>query len=371
VLALGDGRARPSFSRVFSPELRAVGTDGAAQPPAAADVIAALPVPQVDGADPAAGFLATLASLDPPQRVAALASAVASDATVPRPVAESPETRLALARAQIDVGDLSGAGGVLAELAVSDPGDWRVAWHNGLRELAAGRAPVAAGAFSLAYDELPGELAPKLALAVAAEAAGDLATADRYYRVVWISDRSYVSAAFGLARTRLAAGDRPGAIEALTSVPDTSSYHVAAQTAAVRMLVSGTSGASEDELRAAADRLSRLALDDASRQRLTVEILRAALDWTTGTPANGGGVPAGVAAGVAPGGGAHAAGGPARAPAPRPRGTAPILGCQLTERSIRFGLETSYRALARLTSDDARRIQLVDMANAVRPRTWT
>ena len=179
-------------------------------------MIAALPVPQVDGADPAAGFLANLVGLDPAQRVAALSSAIASDGTVSRPVAESPETRLALARAHIDAGDLSGAGSVLAELAVSDPADWRVAWYNGLRELAAGRAPVAAGAFSLAYDELPGELAPKLALAVAAEAAGDLATADRYYRLVWISDRSYVSAAFGLARTRLAAGDRAGAIEALT-----------------------------------------------------------------------------------------------------------------------------------------------------------
>jgi serine/threonine-protein kinase PknG len=370
VLAVSDGRARPTFSRVFSPELRAVGTDGATQPPAAADVISALPVPQVDGADPAAGFLATLASLDPPQRVAALASAVASDGTVPRPVAESPETRLALARAQIDVGDLAGAGGVLAALAVSDPGDWRVAWHNGLRELAAGRAPVAAGAFSLAYDELPGELAPKLALAVAAEAAGDLATADRYYRLVWISDRSYVSAAFGLARTRLAAGDRAGAIEALASVPDTSSYHVAAQTAAVRMLVSGAGGASEDELRAAADRLSRLTLDDASRQRLTVEILRAALDWTTAAPGNGGSAaPALAPGGVVPGSGAQTAGGRGRPPSPR--GTAPILGCQPTERSIRFGLETSYRELARLTSDDARRIQLVDMANSVRPRTWT
>jgi serine/threonine-protein kinase PknG len=378
VLAAGDGKARPTFSRVFSPELRAVGTDGAPQPPAAAQVITALPVPQVDGADPAAGFLATMASQDPAQRVAALASALASDGTVPRPVAESPETRLALARAQIDVGDLGGAGAVLAELAVSDPGDWRVAWYNGLRELASGRASVAAGAFSLAYDELPGELAPKLALALAAEAAGDLATADRYYRVVWICDRSYVSAAFGLARTRLAAGDRSGAIEALTSVPDTSSYHVAAQTAAVRMLVSGTGGASEDELRGAADRLSRLALDDASRQRLTVEILRAALDWTTGTAGNGGSASGGAAGGGAvgvrggsPGGGAHVAGGSGQALAPRPSGSAPILGCQLTERSIRFGLESSYRALARLTSDDARRIQLVDMANSVRPRTWT
>jgi len=112
-----------------------------------------------------------------------------------------------------------------------------------------------------------------------------------------------------------------------------------AQTAAVRILVSGASTVSEDDLRHASDRLSRLALDDASRQRLTVEVLRAALDWTTVPGARNGG--------------------------------APILGCELTERSLRFGLEDSYRALARLTSDDARRIQFVDMANAVRPRTWT
>src|SRR5215469_15944153 len=81
VLATGDDRPRPSYSRVFSPELRAVGTDGSASPPPAADVIAALPVPQVDGTDPAAGYLATtLASHDPAQRAAALAAAVAPDA---------------------------------------------------------------------------------------------------------------------------------------------------------------------------------------------------------------------------------------------------------------------------------------------------
>ena len=36
-----------------------------------------------------------------------------------------------------------------------------------------------------------------------------------------------------------------------------------------------------------------------------------------------------------------------------------------------FGLERSYRALARLTPDEDRRIELVDMANAIRPRTLT
>jgi Protein kinase G rubredoxin domain/Protein kinase G tetratricopeptide repeat len=40
-------------------------------------------------------------------------------------------------------------------------------------------------------------------------------------------------------------------------------------------------------------------------------------------------------------------------------------------RALRFGLERSYRALARLTPDEDRRIELVDLANAIRPRTLT
>jgi serine/threonine-protein kinase PknG len=48
-----------------------------------------------------------------------------------------------------------------------------------------------------------------------------------------------------------------------------------------------------------------------------------------------------------------------------------ILGCEPNERALRFGLERGYRALARLTSDRARRVTLIDMANAVRPKTWS
>ena len=47
-----------------------------------------------------------------------------------------------------------------------------------------------------------------------------------------------------------------------------------------------------------------------------------------------------------------------------------LLGCEFTERGLRFGLERSYRAQARLAPDRRRRIELVDAANAVRPRTW-
>ena len=98
------------------------------------------------------------------------------------------------------------------------------------------------------------------------------------------------------------------------------------------------SGATGDNLRQAGGQLGRLAVDDVRRQQLTVEILRAALDWcTSGQPVGGG----------------------------------PILGCEPNARAVRFGLERSYRALARLTPDEARRVELVDMANAIRPRTLT
>jgi serine/threonine-protein kinase PknG len=357
VLATADGTPRPAFSTVFSPELQAIGTgdDAAGGPeaaltvPRAAQIIAGMPMPQVDRADPAAGYLATFAGLDSAQRAAALSGAVSGDAAVPAEVATSAETRLALARAQLDVGDYNGAGATLADLAAEDPADWRIAWTDGLRQLAAGErghgASAARGAFSAVYDDLPGELAPKLALAFAAEAAGDAASAARYFKLVSTLDRSCISAAFGLARACLAIGDRPGAIAALAAVPETSSYHAAAQIAAVRILVS--SGMTGDDLRQASGRLGRLALDEARRQQLTVEILRAALGWAGSDPAQR----------------------PPPGQIQAPDGL--ILGCEPNERSLRFGLERGYRALARLTSDRSRRIELVDMANAVRPKTWS
>jgi serine/threonine-protein kinase PknG len=356
VLATADGVPRSAFSTVFSPELQAIGTgddatggpEAALAVPTAAEIIAGMPMPQVDRADPAAGYLATFAGLDSAQRAAALSGAVSGDAAVPAEVATSAETRLALARAQLDVGDYNGAGATLADLAAEDPADWRIAWTDGLRRLAAGEtdtdgagAAAARGAFSAVYDDLPGELAPKLALAFAAEAAGDAASAARYFKLVWTVDRSCISAAFGLARACLAIGDRPGAIAALAAVPETSSYHAAAQIAAVRILVS--SGMTGDDLHQASGRLGRLALD---------EHAASSSPWRSCAPPSAG------------------PGDSGRTPA-RTSGDGLILGCEPNERSLRFGLERGYRALARLTSDRSRRIELVDMANAVRPKTWS
>ena len=359
VLSVADGLPRPAFSGLFSPELRAIGTDLtpaspngngtgalAVMPPAAAEVIAGRPAPLADSGDPAAGYLAMLGGLEPAQQAEKLLGAITGDASVDPAVAGSQETKLALVRALIAAGDMDAAGSYLAELSAADPGDWRITWYWGLHELAGGRPDRARAAFGAVYDELPGELAPKLALAFAAEAAGDYATARRYFQLVWTIDRSYVSAGFGLARACLAAGDRAGAIGAVAAVPETSSHYAAAQISAVRLLVTGGAGQSDAELRQADLRLGRLTLDDNDprRHQLAVEILRAALDLVAAVPA----VP------------------PAR------RGGQPggerILGCEPNERALRFGLEHGYRALATLIPE--RRIELVDMANSVRPRTW-
>jgi serine/threonine-protein kinase PknG len=368
VLAVADGTPRPAASTVFSPGLQAIGTGmaegdrpmaptaaggthpaAAALGPPVAEIIGGLPIPQVDRADPAAGYLATFAGLGPGPRADALSRAVSGDPAVPSEVAASAETRLALARALLDIGEYGGAEVALAELAADDPSDWRIAWTDGLRRLAVGDAAAARAAFSAVYDHLPGEVAPKLALAFAAEAGGDVASASHYFRLVWTVDRSYVSAAFGLARTCLAAGDRPGAIAALAVVPETSTHHATAQIAAVRILVSA--GVTHDDLLEADGRLGRLALDEARRQQLTVDILRAALDW--------------VSSGQTPG--RAVSGQPASAGA---SANGLILGCEPNEHALRLGLERGYRELARLTSDRSRRIELIDMANEVRPMTW-
>ena len=69
---------------------------------------------------------------------------------------------------------------------------------------------------------MPGDLGPKLGIAAAAGASGDIATAARFYRIVAAIDPAYGSAGFGLARCCLADGDPHGAA-ALAAIPPSSS----------------------------------------------------------------------------------------------------------------------------------------------------
>src|SRR2546423_13515875 len=96
-------------------------------------------------------------------------------------------------------------------------------------------------------------------------------------------DHGFVGAAFGLARCRLAAGDRAGAVAVLDEVPDSSSQHLAAQVAAVRAGLDKASGTlAEVDLVAASMRLEKLKLDAQRRATLAIELFRTALEWLRG-----------------------------------------------------------------------------------------
>ncbi|MFB6526260.1 tetratricopeptide repeat protein [Streptomyces sp. NPDC056399] len=296
----------------------------------------ALPVPRVDTGDPNAGFLAGLAAAAPGELLAALQAAPAPSA----------ELRLRTLRAELELGDLPSAARTLAGLEERDPDDWRVVWYRGVASLVTGDHEHAALAFDAVYDAFPGEPSPKLALGICAEVLGQLDNAAEYYRLVWATDPSFVSAAFGLARVQLAAGDRIGAVRTLESVPEASIHYTAARVATVRARLRRRP-ASEPlaaDLTAAAAQVSALqgfGLDAVRREQLSTEVLGTALDWVlSGSP------------GAEPGGGAL------------------LLGSELDERGLRFGLERSYRVLARLAQRGEERIELVERANRFRPRTW-
>ncbi|MEV6170540.1 tetratricopeptide repeat protein [Streptomyces sp. NPDC051954] len=383
VVSLQTGRARPSLSTLFGPEVKVTdaelfpklegdvsrlgarvvaarrssstaaaelpsgsavnghGTPGIVKAVNTGAAALALPVPHVDPGDPNAGFLAGLIASAPGELISALAAAPA----------QSTETRLRQLRARLENGDSDTALETLASLEADHPDDWRVVWYRGVAALVTGDHEGAALSFDAIYDAFPGEPTPKLALGLCAEVLGQLDNAAEYYRLVWSTDPSYVSAAFGLARVQLATGDRRSAVRTLESIPESSIHYTAARVAAVRARLRQRTAVATDvpfleDLTAAAAQVEALeayGLDPARREQLSAEVLGSALDW----------ILSGGQGSVPP-----AAGGRV------------LLGSGLDERGLRFGLERSYRTLARLARGGEERIDLVERANRYRPRTW-
>ncbi|MGW1551639.1 tetratricopeptide repeat protein [Streptomyces sp. NPDC002346] len=308
----------------------------------------ALPVPRVDASDPNAGFLAGVMTSAPSELIAALQAVPAA----------SLETRLRELRARLELNEPGAAVQTLTGLEALHADDWRVVWYRGITSLVTGDNATAALSFDAVYDAFPGEPAPKLALGICAEVLGQLDNAAEYYHLVWTTDPSFVSAAFGLARVQIAAGDRAGAVRTLESVPEASIHYTAARVAAVRARLRERAPHEPliADLTAAADQVAGLqsfGLDAVRREQLSTEVLGTALDWVlSGSPT-------------------------AQPPAPQstsqshgPAGPRMLLGSELDERGLRFGLERSYRMLARLAQRGDERIELVERANRFRPRTW-
>lgn len=282
-----------------------------------------LPPLRPDTGDAQAGWLATIENQEPAQRLRALAA----------PPAPSPEVYLAQARAALEVEQWDVLDSVVATMLAEDPWEWRAVWMSALGALARGEPDIARSAFNAVYGQVPGELGPKLGLALACEVSGNTEIAERLYTICARTDAAYVpQAAFALARIRGERDDSEGVQAALSLVPaNSSAYPLARQHWA-------------EHLAAHSDSLSDLSLalmtaESAGfgrrrRAEIGVDVFRQAL---------------------------------AMLPKQGPKAGEKIGAYPATNDGVRSGLEAALRSLADATENPLERMRLIDEANGVRP----
>lgn len=279
----------------------------------------------VDSTDPQAGWVAGLSVEDPVSRLAILAQAPE----------RSPEVLLATGRTALLAGRPDVADRVAEELLRQDPWDWRAVWLQGLRTLMSRNGAGARAAFNAVYGQVPGELAPKLALALACEISDEPEIAEALYATCARTDASYTApAAFAMARLRAGRGDVVGAVGALDFIAPTSRAYPEARRQRARLLATSDGGI--PALAQAMSSVDGVTIDPRDRARLTADVLGRALDLVR-------------------------RGGPQ--PAVR------IGGYPAQERALRDGLEAAYRTLAGMADSREDKVALVDAANGV--RRWT
>ncbi|TDD59784.1 serine/threonine protein kinase [Kribbella antibiotica] len=286
-----------------------------------------LPSLIADDSDKMAGWLKTVSVPDPDKRLELLV-----DAPEPSPqiLLEIAETSLEVGAERFDMVDTA-----VADLLASDPWEWRAVWMAGLVALARGDAKAAQSAFNAVYGQVPGELAPKLALAIACEMSGEFDVAEGLYQTCARTDANYIApSAFGLADIRTRRNDLDGALAALDLVPRTSGAYVRARRQRAGLLAG--SGRGLDALAQAMDSIDSLTIDPVDRANLAANVFRAALEEVRQSG---------------------------------PQEGLRIDGREATEPALRDGLEATYRQLATQAESRPERIALVDLANEV--RGWT
>ena len=301
-------------------------------PTAAGDSLEWSDLPRLlpDPDDANAAWLLTVTTDDPVQRRDLLSA----------PPTPSPMVSIERAYAALAAGDPAAAWAAADEVLAADPWDWRGVWMQGLTGLSQGDPTHAVGAFNTVYGTLPGELAPKLALARACELSNDLDVADRLYAVCARTDAAYVAPAlFGRARVATAAGRTTDALAALDGIPATSRAFGESRRKRATILASVPDDRRTlQTLDAAAAELAQATMEPRERAALQVDILASALAEV-------------LEHGAVPG--------------------ATVGGVSADEAHLRQGLESAYRDAASLETDRARRVALVDEANSVRMRSLT
>lgn len=329
VVAVSTGAPKPVPSQLFSgdrlTELLVDDRDAAVAPD-----WRALPLPRIVATDAAASFLLGLPNDDPSQAAKLLQSAVEAK--------QVPWTHeAAFLSAQLAFEEGRDPKPYLDALAAVDPWDWRIRWIEGLISLRYNRASAAAETFSQIWTQLPGEIAPKLAVGLAAEMLDEHDRSIRLYESIVATDPTYVTASFGLARCRAALSDRAGAVQAYQRVPASSAGFYDARVAAARTWVRSLDGSepAADDIVSAVSMIDGITLDAEERADVSLEILHQAVQ--------------GLDRGTI-----------------KPDESKKIFGRPFTADGLRGQLEQTYRDLARLAPTRRERIALIDKANQIR-----
>ncbi len=281
-----------------------------------------LPRLRPDSADPQFAWLSSLDLPDPVERLATLDAAPQA----------SIEVMIAKCMAALEMDNARLLRQYVNEILAADPWEWRAVWMAGMGSLRAGDWRTAQSSFNAVYGQVPGELAPKLALAVACELGGEPAVAENLYLICASTDANYVTpAAFGLARLRAQRKDLKGTLDALDMVPSTSRGYMESRRLKAEHLLAFGSGLGDLQQAIASTHTAKL--DPLTQARIDVDIYERALADVR----------------------AHGA-----------KATTLIGDVPATHIALRDQLEKAYLRQASLESDSAVRVGLVDSANQTR-----
>ena len=291
-----------------------------------------LPAAKSDSLDPAANLLMAMGSMSESGRRNALERAI-------KQYPDSIETPLKLAELYTETGQLSLVEAALKVAENLDPFDWLPIWYRGKYLMAQKKWKQAQQLFYLVYGEIPGETAPKLAIALNSEMAGEWTTAIKYYDLVSRVDPSYVSAIFGLARCQMQLGDRGSTVSAYQRISATSTLFPQSQMAMVRALIrQKPNPPGVQELKSVDIAMKSLKPEGLTYHLLASDVFIAGID--------------GIVSKVI---------------VADPKTL--LLGKKLELNDLRAGAEAQLRQCAKFATTLSAKLEFVDRANAIRPIT--
>ena len=222
----------------------------------------------------------------------------------------------------------------LSDIFEADSLDWRVDWYRGVVLMMRGEGEAALRYIDRCYSAFPGELAPRLAMGLAAEIASDVEVALMYYDRVGRVDPGFVSAHTGGARCLAQLGRLQEAIDFLQRVPVSHALYSQVQLSVGELLLAYPHSVDLNVMQIAESVMRSIFGRGGSVFQMTGRLMTLLVERTKST-------------------------------------TWPcektFLGVEYSEYALRLAAEKQFRQAAKLASSQAERHYWVDHANRVRP----